>query len=165
VGKGKLEKRRTIGFPVAIFQSQLDEPEVAYPLESQVFGRTITAKGPAYQAGRVCGSKVERGRLLHQFLANADAAAAASAGEGGGGEGAAVWLGNADLLADAPPTMSQLKTGAKVCALPGDKNGHFHYVGSIQRIESSRIRVNFDNFAIAWRKPHEVRVLYSGHTL
>jgi len=52
----------------------------------------------------------------------------------------------------------QLRTGMKVCALT-EKTGTMHYAGTIQRIETSRIRVNFERFSIAWRKVSPLCVL------
>ena len=140
-GKGKFAKSKTIQVSSSAFNNTTQ-----FTVGMMVFGRSITVKGPAFRAGTIEEIKDGESPPLYKFVPR-------------GFESEASWVPMSDLLVDSAPSMSQLRTGIKVCALPGDKNGCYYYVGSIQRIESSRIRVNFDSFSIAWRKAHEVRLL------
>ena len=140
-GKGKASKTRTVQLVSSDFDSTTEFTE-----GMQVFCRSITPKGPAFRAGTIEEIREAGAPSLYRFVPR-------------GFESEAAWVPTSDLIPDKAPSISQLRTGTKVCALPGDKNGTYYYVGSIQRVESSRIRVNFDSFSIAWRKAHEVRVL------
>ena len=53
----------------------------------------------------------------------------------------------------------QLKVTDRVAATMSGKHQTSFYTGSIQRLEPSRARINYDGYPVAWRKASDIRLL------
>lgn len=120
--------------------TSVNKVSAVYEVGAKVYGAKHSSHGAGYRPGAILekrsGSAGEPTQYKFRPYSDSDNT---------------MWLTTKDIVADVAPTISQLRTGMKVCALP-EKTGKLYYAGTIQRIETSRIRVNFERFSIAWRK-------------
>jgi hypothetical protein len=122
--KGKSEKSRTVQVAAADFETN-GTAKVEFKQGMLVFGRSITAKGPAFRKGKIEGVRVD-GSLtmyvkqvqfppeqfglvahIHAFLPSHDRYKFVPNDD----DEQRVWLPPSDLIVDEEPQMSQLRTG------------------------------------------------------
>ena len=59
----------------------------------------------------------------------------------------------------SPWSNLQLKVTDRVAATMSGKHQITFQTGSIQRLEPSRARINYDGYPVAWRKASDIRLL------
>jgi len=64
-----------------------------------------------------------------------------------------------EILVDSPANISDLKVADRVAATMSGKHQITFQTGSIQRLEPSRARINYDGYPVAWRKASDIRLL------
>ncbi len=66
--------------------------------------------------------------------------------------GEAMWVAAESTLPDQELAHKKMKVGMRVSTFVSDRNDATLFIGTIQRVEPTRVRVKFDRHPISWRK-------------